>query len=69
MSRPRNSTEAKLAITGRDVSEADNAVKYGAAGGGWVLLGPPSEYDLTDERRWVHRAASQPRIGYAEAES
>jgi hypothetical protein len=53
MTRARNSSEAKLSITGRDVPEAEHALKYDAAVGGWILLGPASEYDLTDERRRV----------------
>lgn len=53
MARARNSTEAKLSITGRDVEEAEHALRYDTDAGGWTLLGPASDYDLTDERRRV----------------
>jgi len=48
--RTRESSEAVLHITGRDVEEARYSLSF--AGGRWTLLDTPaSDLDLTDERR------------------
>lgn len=54
LSRARNTTEAKLSITGRDVEEAEYALTFDAQIGTWTLLdAPASDVDLTDERRRI----------------
>lgn len=57
MSRARNSAEAKLAITGRDVEEAEYALRFNAGAGTWCLLdGPPSDYEVSAQRRQILEA-------------
>jgi hypothetical protein len=54
MTRGRNSADAKLHVTGRDVEEAEYAMDFDAALGAWKLLdGPASDYELGDTRRRI----------------
>lgn len=57
MSRARNSAEAKLSVTGRDVEESEYALRFDAQIGTWTMLdGPASDYELTNERRQILEA-------------
>ncbi|MGH8878621.1 MAG: AAA family ATPase [Stackebrandtia sp.] len=62
--RSRNTADAVLHITGRDVEEAEHALKFDPSCGAWSLLdGPAADYDLSDTRRAVTqylRGASRP---------
>lgn len=52
LSRTRNTSEAVLEITGRDVEEAKLGLAFSATAGTWTLLDRPSdELGLTIERR------------------
>jgi len=54
MRRARNSADAVLHITGRDVEEAEHAMRFDPTRGTWTLLdGPASDYDLADTRRRI----------------
>jgi DNA-binding CsgD family transcriptional regulator len=54
MQRARNSAEARLHLTGRDIEESTRALKFDSTVGIWTQLdGPASDYDLTDGRRRV----------------
>jgi hypothetical protein len=54
LSRSRGSADAKLAITGRDVEEAEYAMQFEPANGEWLLLeGPAVEYELGETRRRI----------------
>jgi hypothetical protein len=54
LSRSRGSADAKLAITGRDVEEAEYAMKFEPEEGAWLLLeGPALEYELGETRRRI----------------
>ena len=53
MTRARNSGEATLSLTGRDVEETELAVRFAPDIGTWTLLGSAEEYGLTEERRRV----------------
>ena len=54
LSRSRGSADAKLAITGRDVEEAEYAMEFDPAKGSWLLLeGPALEYELGETRRRI----------------
>jgi AAA domain len=54
LTRSRGSADAKLHITGRDVEEAEHAMKFDAAAGSWGLLeGPAQDYDLSETRRRI----------------
>lgn len=54
MARARNSADATLSVTGRDIEEAEYALKFDATRGAWHLLdGPASDYQLGDTRRAV----------------
>lgn len=54
MTRGRNSADAKLHVTGRDVEEAEYAMDFDATLGAWKLLdGPASDYELGDTRRRI----------------
>jgi len=52
LTRSRHAADAKLAITGRDVEEAEHALSFDAHHGRWLLLdGPASDYDVSETRR------------------
>lgn len=52
LARSRGTADAKLHVTGRDVEEAEHALKLDA--GRWTLLdGPATDYDLGDTRRRI----------------
>lgn len=54
MRRARNSADAVLLVVGRDVEEAEHALKFDPSRGLWILLdGPAADYDLGDTRRRV----------------
>ena len=54
LSRSRTTADAMLQITGRDVEEAEHAMKFDAANGQWSLLeGPASDYGLGDTRKAI----------------
>jgi hypothetical protein len=54
LSRARNTAEAKLSITGRDVEEAEYALTFDPKVGTWTLLDVPAfTVDLSDERRRI----------------
>lgn len=54
LARSRGAADAKLHITGRDVDEAEHAMRL--VGGRWTLLdGPASDWDLADTRRAIAR--------------
>lgn len=54
LKRARNAADAILQITGRDVNEAEHALKFNATIGTWQLLdGLASDYELGDTRRAV----------------
>lgn len=60
LQRARNTTEAKLSITGRDVEEAEYALAFDPQRGMWSMLDTPAfEVDLTDERRRILGAVRQ----------
>ncbi|CAN5188085.1 hypothetical protein BH20ACT9_BH20ACT9_06020 [soil metagenome] len=52
MRRARNSADATLAVTGRDVEEAEHAMRFDR--GAWTLLeGPAQDYEMSDTRRSI----------------
>ncbi len=52
--RSRNAADAVLHITGRDVEEAEHALRFDSATGTWSLLdGPATDYTLGDTRRAI----------------
>lgn len=54
LKRSRGSADAILDITGRDVEEAQYALKFSPEIGTWVLLdGPASDYELGDTRHRI----------------
>ncbi len=53
LKRSRTNADAVLSITGRDVAEADHALKFDSERGAWTLLGAASEHALTDQRKRV----------------
>lgn len=54
LSRARNTSEAKLSITGRDVEEAEYALAFDPTIGTWTLLDVPAyTVNLTNERRKI----------------
>jgi DNA-binding MarR family transcriptional regulator len=54
LTRSRNTKQAVLKITGRDVEEAEHALELDAAMGVWTMLdGPATDYTLSDERRSI----------------
>jgi DNA-binding Lrp family transcriptional regulator len=54
MRRARNSADAVLHLTGRDVEEAEHAMRFDPTSGTWTLLdGPAGDYDLSDTRRRI----------------
>lgn len=60
--RSRNTADAVLNITGRDVEEAEHALKFDPACGLWSLLdGPAADYDLGDTRRAITRLLRESR--------
>jgi hypothetical protein len=64
LSRSRGSADAKLHVTGRDIEEAEYAMKFNPAEGSWSLLeGPAEEYEVSDSRRriLVHLRENGPR--------
>lgn len=65
MRRARNSADAVLHITGRDVEEAEHAMRFAPTIGTWELLdGPAGDYDLSDERRSILAAVREsPGLG------
>lgn len=65
MRRARNSADATLAVTGRDVEEAEHAMRFDPTRGAWTLLdGPASDYALSPERRRILEAVrATPGLG------
>jgi DNA-binding MarR family transcriptional regulator len=54
LTRARNTRQAVLKLTGRDVAEAEYAMELDASIGLWTMLdGPAADLDLTDERRRI----------------
>lgn len=54
LERTRGEATAKLSITGRDVEEADYALKLDSSSGRWTMLeGPTEEHTVGDTRRLV----------------
>lgn len=54
MRRARNAADATVAVTGRDVEEAEHALRFDATRGAWTLLdGPAGDYELGDTRRAI----------------
>jgi hypothetical protein len=54
LQRTRTAADAVLKVTGRDVEEAEHALRFDADLGAWALLeGPAGEYGLSDQRRRV----------------
>jgi hypothetical protein len=54
LERSRGSADAKLKVTGRDVEEAEYAMRFDATAGAWSMLeGPAEEYDLGETRRRI----------------
>ena len=54
LSRARNTSQAVLKVTGRDIEEAQYALEFAADIGAWQMLdGPASDYDLGDTRRRI----------------
>ncbi len=54
MARSRNSADAVLQITGRDVQEAELAMQFQPERGAWTLLeGPAADWEMSPERRRV----------------
>lgn len=52
MGRARNAADAVLNVSGRDVEEAQYAMRFDPTRGAWNLLdGPAANYSLSDERR------------------
>lgn len=49
--RARSSADAALSITGRDVDEAEHALRFDA--GRWTLLGPASDFELGETRQRI----------------
>lgn len=54
LKRSRGSADAVLNITGRDVEEAQYALKFSPEAGTWTLLdGPATDYEVGDTRRQI----------------
>lgn len=54
--RARGSADATLHLTGRDVEEAEHALRFDAETGSWnILEGPASDYTVSDSRAAVLR--------------
>ena len=54
LTRARNTKQAKLKVTGRDVEEAEYAVELDVSIGAWRLLDvPAAEIDLGETRRRI----------------
>lgn len=54
LTRSRHAADGKLAITGRDVEEAEHALRFDATHGRWTMLeGPATDYDVGDTRRRI----------------
>lgn len=53
LQRPRNDDNAILHITGRDVDEAQLALKLDKASGQWNLLGDAQEFGMSEARRAI----------------
>jgi hypothetical protein len=54
--RPRGEADGILSITGRDVDEAEHALRFTAANGAWTLLdGPAADYAMSDTRAAITR--------------
>lgn len=65
LARARNTKQAVLKVTGRDVEEAEHALALDLAVGAWTLLdGPARDYTVSDERRRILTAVrAQDGIG------
>ena len=54
LSRARNTSQAVLKVTGRDIEEAQYALEFAADIGAWQMLdGPPTDYELGETRRRI----------------
>ena len=54
--RPRGDADGILYVTGRDVDEAEHALRFTAANGAWTLLdGPAGDYAMSDTRAAIVR--------------
>lgn len=59
LTRSRNTAQAVLKITGRDVEEAEHAMEFAPDLGAWQLLdGPASFYEMSDTRKAIVTALS-----------
>jgi DNA-binding transcriptional ArsR family regulator len=57
LQRKRNETDTRLHVTGRDISEAELAIKFDPTRGMWTILGDAKEFArITPERRKVIEA-------------
>ena len=54
--RQRGQCDAVLSVTGRDVEEAEHALKWQADFGAWEMLGDAREFKITNERAEVVNA-------------
>jgi hypothetical protein len=65
LTRARNSKQAVLKVTGRDVEEAEYALELDASVGTWTMLdAPASEVDLSEQRRRIlDTLREEPGIG------
>ena len=60
LSRSRGAADAVLKVTGRDVTEAEHAVKFVADLGAWQLLdGPARDHELQPARRQILAAVRE----------
>lgn len=56
LKRPRGEADGMLYVTGRDVDEAEYALRFTPDAGAWTLLdGPPGDYAMSDTRAAIVR--------------
>lgn len=56
LKRPRGEADGMLQVTGRDVDEAEFALRFSAEAGAWTLLdGPPADYAMSGTRAAISR--------------
>lgn len=54
LARSRNAADGKLHVTGRDIEEAEHALRFDTATGRWLPLdGAADLYDLSEQRRQI----------------
>lgn len=59
LARTRGQGDAELRVTGRDIGEAELALRFDPTRGVWTVLGSAQEYRQTEERREVLDALRQ----------